>query len=142
MDDYERFKIADFPFWAVYLHTNQYFLGRMYTWSKRPGLVDLMDITDEEQKELFLIGHSLKIILREVFRPDLFNWASLGNLSTQCHMHLIPRYAKERIFLGTVFRDGRWGKNYAPYDYDFKVSDEILYAIRDTICHARCSRET
>ena len=131
--DYKQFKIKEFRFWVVYLHTSQYFLGRVYIWSRRQGLVDLMDITMEEREELFEIGRLLKNVLGEIFHPDLFNWASLGNLSAQCHVHLIPRYATIRNFAGIVFEDGRWGKNYAPYDYEFKVSDAILFQIRDTI---------
>lgn len=131
--NYKQLKIKEFNFWIVYLHTNQYFLGRVYIWSKRQGLVDLMDITNEEREELFEIGRLLKNALGEIFHPDLFNWTSLGNLSTQCHIHLIPRYASTRNFAGLTFEDGRWGKNYAPYDYEFKIDNGVLCQIKDII---------
>lgn len=131
--DYEEFRIEEFKHWVAYLHTNQYFLGRTYIWSKRQGLVDLMDTTTEEREELFGIGGLLKNALQELFQPDLFNWASLGNLSQQCHVHVIPRYAQARSFAGLSFHDGRWGQNYAPYDYGFKVSADVLYQIKNAI---------
>src|SRR4051812_23206229 len=115
--DYERFKIKSYTHWYLYLHESQYFLGRMYIWSLRAGLHDLMDVTDEERAELFEIGREARGALTRLWFPDLFNWASLGNISQQCHVHVIPRYAKLRQFAGFVFKDTRWGQNYAPYDY-------------------------
>ena len=131
--DYEQYKLKEYKYWAVYLNVNQYFLGRVYIWSKRKGLVDLMDLSEKEQKELFEICKQVKQALTELFRPDLFNWASLGNISSQCHLHVIPRYEKPRLFNLEVFVDERWGKNYAPYNYDFKISEETLLKIRDVI---------
>lgn len=131
--DYERFRIRDYRHWTVYLHENQYFLGRVYIWSKRPGLIDVMDTASSEWEELQIIGNEVKSGLTRIFAPDLFNWASLGNLSRQCHLHVIPRYETPRVFSGVTFTDGRWGKNYAPYDYDFKVDEQTLFEIRDAI---------
>ncbi len=131
--DYERFRIRNYQHWTVYLHENQYFLGRVYIWSKRPSLIDLMDTTPEEWEELHKIGGEVRRGLTRAFAPDLFNWASLGNLSRRCHMHVIPRYEEPRVFGGVTFVDRRWGKNYAPYDYDFKVDEQTLFEIRDAI---------
>lgn len=129
-DGYSKLLIDDRRFWQIYLHSNQYYLGRLYIWSKRPGLVDLMDITREERDELFDIGKEAKAQLSNIFNPDLFNWASLGNESRQCHVHLIPRYEKPRMFRGVTFTDENYGKNYAPYNTNFAVRDEVLQSIR------------
>ena len=133
MPEFEQYKIRDYRHWAVYLHSNQYFLGRVYIWSKRKGLIDLMDLTPGERGELFVIGSHIKRTLTKLFQPDLFNWASLGNISSQCHVHVIPRYKEPREFDGLTFVDERWGKNYAPYNYAFVVSEETLQKIKNVI---------
>lgn len=131
--EYKLLLIASYKHWEVYLHENQYFLGRVYIRSNREGLVDLMDVTEEERKELFQIGKSVRIALSVLYVPDLFNWASLGNIINQCHVHVIPRYKGPRNVYGMQFKDGRWGKNYAPYDYNFKIPDKILVEIKEDI---------
>lgn len=136
MPEHERLMVMDYEHWSVYLHRNQYFLGRVYIWSKRAKFVDLMNATEEEREELFSIGKRVRDAITSVFAPDLFNWASLGNLSRQCHMHVIPRYASLRIVAGVHFNDARWGKNYAPYDYDFTISEPAMLEIRESIANA------
>lgn len=132
-ENYERWMVVSYKHWGVYLHTNQYFLGRVYIWSRRERLVDLMDVSPWEREELFKIGKGVKEALTRLFSPDLFNWASLGNLSAQCHLHVIPRYKTLRTFAGATFVDERWGKNYAPYNYDFKVAEPVLEAIQTAL---------
>lgn len=101
--DYGKFRIKDHTHWSVYLHTNQYFLGRIYVWAKREGVVDLMDATVEEQKELFIIGQSIKRALAKLFQPDLMNYAALANEACHLHVHFVPRYASPRTFDGMVY---------------------------------------
>lgn len=130
---YERWKIRSFDHWAVYLHAESpSYLGRVYIWLLREE-VDLMDITPEEQEELFAIGRQLKTVLKQLFQVDHFNWAALGNVAVHCHVHVIPRYKVPREFEGITFVDNRWGKNYVPYDRDFQVPEEVLEKLRDTI---------
>jgi diadenosine tetraphosphate (Ap4A) HIT family hydrolase len=133
VDKYVRFKIKAFDHWTVYLNESQCYLGRVYIWAREPELVDLMDITDKEQKELFEIGRKLKGALDALYEPDLFNWAALGNITPHCHVHVIPRYASRRERYGMTFVDDRWGKNYTPYNSDFKVPETVLFSIRDEI---------
>ncbi len=38
-----------------------------------------------------------------------------------------------QAFGGFTFDDKRWGQNYSPYDKEFKIPDQILFAIRDAI---------
>lgn len=134
--DFDKFKIKEYKYWTLYLHDNQCFLGRCYIWCKRKDTVDFLEMTDEEQKEFFGILRNLKDVLIKLFKPDLFNYASLGNIATHLHMHVIPRYKTKRNFNNTIFVDERWGKNYAPYNYDFKLGENILFDIKDKISQA------
>lgn len=133
MADYEQYLIKTYDEWAVYLHQSQYYLGRVYIWSHRPDCLDLCDTTADERQSLWMVMDRVKSALTGAFIPDHFNWAALGNVTTHCHMHVIPRYRTAREFNGALFRDERWGKNYAPYDTNFTVPEETLIAIRDEL---------
>lgn len=41
-EEFQKCKIKAYKHWEVYLHTNQYYLGRTYIWVKRKEAVDLM----------------------------------------------------------------------------------------------------
>jgi diadenosine tetraphosphate (Ap4A) HIT family hydrolase len=79
------------------------------------------------------VARIVRLTLSELFKPDMFNWASLGNLSAQCHLHVIPRYSSKRVFSDLTFEDKNWGKNYAPYDYEFHTPEAVLGVIRFAI---------
>lgn len=131
--DFGKLKIAEYNHWDVYLHQNQFYLGWSYIWAKREDAVDFMELTNEERDELFMIGRSLKEILTQLFKPDLMNYASLGNRARHLHLHVIPRYSSARTFDGKKFFDERWGKNYSPYKYDFELPESTLFKLRDLI---------
>ena len=125
-------KIKDFKYWTVYLYPNQYYLGRVFIKANKE-IIDLMDISREERDELFQIGLKVRNVLTSLFRPDKFNYCSLGNIVPQLHLHLIPRYNDSRVFENIVFNDDRWGMNYAPYNKEFEIPKEILLKIREVI---------
>lgn len=133
-DPYAEWKIAEYTYWAVYLHESQYYLGRCYIWLKR-DVVDLMDVSVAEYLELMFIANKVKQALGSLWAPDLYNWAALGNCTPHCHMHLIPRYQSLREFDGKLFIDKRWAKNYAPYDREFRVPVDTLQKIRRAVEH-------
>ena len=127
----ERLLIKEYSTWINLLHENQCYLGRCVIKCKR-NVIDLFDITKEEEEEFFEIAKNLRDILKQLFKPDLFNYASLGNVNPQLHIHFIPRYKEKRIFEGFEFFDKSWGQNYAPYE-DFKISQELMLKISDKI---------
>lgn len=71
--------------------------------------------------------------IKELFAPDLMNYAALGNNFKHLHVHLIPRYERSRKFAGIEFIDKRWGKNYAPYDREFRLTLDELLKIKGAI---------
>jgi len=130
---YDKFEVKQYNHWRVYIHENQYYLGRCVIWAKQEDFIDFMDMTEEERKELFDIGNRLKGVLNKLFRPDLFNWASLANETPHLHVHVIPRYKEKREFEGKAFADENWGTHYMPYDRNLEYSKELLFKIRDSI---------
>lgn len=130
--DYKQLLIKDFTHWSVYLHQDQTNLGRSYLWSHRQEYIDFLDMADEERDEFFQVAQLLRRSLTDLFKPDLFNYASLANVTRHLHIHCIPRYARPRIFQDITFTDLRWGHGYRS-NPKFFVSDEALLGIRDAM---------
>ncbi len=131
--EYERFFLKEYTHWVLFLHQNQCYLGRIYLLAKRHNALDFFLMTEEEKSELFLLGKVVTKALSNLFQPDIFNVASLGNIFNHLHVHIIPRYKESRYFEGMQFTDNRWGKNYSPYDYNFKTPDHILKNIHQAL---------
>jgi diadenosine tetraphosphate (Ap4A) HIT family hydrolase len=132
--DYEKLKIKSFKRWDLYLHENQCYLGRIFVQLKdESGVEDFLDIQEAVRDEFFQIGNQVKKALKTLFKPDKMNYAALSNTSPVIHMHIIPRYKESREFNSVVFKDARWGQNYAPYDRNFVVDESILFKIRDAL---------
>lgn len=132
--DYEQLKVKTYKHWEVYLHENQCYIGRVFVLLKDDeGVDDFLSIEGEVRDEFFHIGSELKAALKACFQPDKMNYAALSNVSSKIHVHVVPRYKEERTFHGKVFKDTRWGKNYAPYDRSFVLDEATLFAIRDAL---------
>jgi diadenosine tetraphosphate (Ap4A) HIT family hydrolase len=134
-EDFLKNLIKEYKHWAIYVHSNQGYLGRCVIWCKREDALDLTDATPEEQSELFLVLRDLKQATKKVFQPDWFNYSFLGNETRHLHGHFIPRYAKPKIFMNMVFEDKFYGHNYKT-DPTFVTSEDLLNAIRDKLKEA------
>ena len=131
--DYNFFKIKEYKYWTLYLQENQCYLGRFYLLSKRIDAIDFIDMNYDERKDFFLIACKVKNVLHKLFRPDLMNYAALGNRFKRLHVHFIPRYKTKREFCNITFIDARWGMNYAPYDKSLFIPQQCLYGIKNLI---------
>ena len=132
--DYEQLKIKSYKHWDLYLHENQCYLGRVFVLLKNEaGVEDFMAIEGEARDEFFQIGADIKAALKTLFQPDKMNYAALSNTSPAIHLHIVPRYQGVREFGGVVFKDTRWGSNYAPYDRSFELDETVLFQIRDAL---------
>ena len=131
-NEYSWLKIKEGTFWTVSLRNEQNYLGWCVVILKR-HLEDLMDISDEERTELFLIVKQLRDVIQEQLKADMFNYASLGNVSNHLHLQVVPRYREEVMFEGATFADKNWGKNYSPYDKTFTVPKAVKQKIKEVI---------
>jgi diadenosine tetraphosphate (Ap4A) HIT family hydrolase len=129
MEDYSKYLIKDYKYWKVQIHQNQSYLGRCIVWCKRKDALDLPDATTEEREELFIILKDLEQVILTLFKPDILNYAFLGNETHHLHGHVIPRYSKPVEFEGINFTDKNWGHNYQT-DKDFVTPSEVLEIIK------------
>lgn len=130
MKDYSIYEIKMYKHWGVFVHENQSYLGRCVIWCNREDALDLADATAEEQAELFVILKELREASENVFKPDWFNYAFLGNEIRHLHGHFIPRYKTDKEFAGITFRDEFWGHNYRT-NYDFVTPEPVLQEIKN-----------
>lgn len=124
--------IREYEYWKIFIHPNQYYLGRMMIALKR-HIEDLTEINSSERNELFDVLGNLRRAIITLFEANLFNYASLGNETRHLHIHFIPRYDHEVIFDGIKFKDENWNKNYVPYPKDFKIPQDILDRLKQEI---------
>lgn len=133
MTDYEKLKVRSFDHWDLYLHDNQCYLGWLCLFSNPRRTIDLFDLEDRPLQELTSVVKLARSALDRLFKPDRINYSCLCNVCPSLHVHIIPRYQTDRSYNGVIFRDANWGKNYAPYNKNFKVSDSLLEALRKEI---------
>jgi len=127
----ENLLIKKYKYWTVIIHPNQCYLGRCMIKLNR-HIVDLFDITEGERNELFKIMRKLRAAIKDLFKPDLFNYASLGNTVPHLHIHFVPRYKDKRVFENIEFKDGNWGRNFSPHG-EQKLPSPVLDKLREEI---------
>lgn len=112
-EDFSKDAVKDYEHWQIQLFEDQYYLGRSLVKLKRHA-EDLTDLTEEERKEFFeKVLPQLEKALENLFSPDFYNQATLGNDCHHFHFHIVPRYSSPRTFEGEKFVDEAWENHYA-----------------------------
>jgi diadenosine tetraphosphate (Ap4A) HIT family hydrolase len=65
----------------------------------------MTDLAPAERTRLMEAVFATEAALRALLRPDKINLASLGNVTSHLHWHVIPRYRDDRHFPGPI-----WGE--------------------------------
>lgn len=117
--------IGDFPLCRLLLSNDS-----NYPWfilvPRREGISELFQLDDADQPLMWAETTALAGVLKELFTADKMNVATLGNVVSQLHMHVIARYASDAAWPGPV-----WGKHPAkPYsEADVQVIRDKLKAV-------------
>jgi diadenosine tetraphosphate (Ap4A) HIT family hydrolase len=123
--------IADGTCWAVLLRPAQVTLGSLVLVCKEP-VQAFSELSQQSFSELRELTGRIERSLKRAFAFDKINYLMLMMVDPDVHFHVIPRYAQERNFAETVFRDPAW-----PGQPDLSqandVNDETRVAIRQYI---------
>ena len=86
----------------------------------REKMVEIFDLSIEDQKQLQLESTSLLTYLKKEFNADKMNVAALGNVVSQLHVHHIVRYEDDIAWPAPV-----WGafpaKNYTSSELEKRI---------------------
>ncbi|MFC3031125.1 HIT domain-containing protein [Pseudoalteromonas fenneropenaei] len=103
--------LADWPLCRVLLMNDS-----QYPWfilvPRVNNVKEIIDLSDDQQLQLWQESSTLSHMLRDVFIPDKLNVAALGNMVPQLHVHHIARFKQDKAWPKPV-----WGQFPAvPYD--------------------------
>ena len=72
---------------------------------------EMTDLAHEQRARMMKTVFAVETAIREIFNPDKFNLASLGNKTPHIHWHVIPRFENDKHFpnsyWGEVVRDSK-----------------------------------
>lgn len=111
--------LGDFPLCRLLLMNDA-----SYPWfilvPRRAEVSEVFQLDAEEQQQLWRESTELAEVLKDSFKADKMNLATLGNVVSQLHMHVIVRRRDDPAWPAPV-----WGRHPArPY------SDEQIAALR------------
>lgn len=90
-----------------------------------PKIADAIEITDLSKEDAALLMEEIYLvsdIVKSLFDADKLNIASLGNIVSQLHVHIIARYEEDIAWPEPVF-----GKDKQDYEQDeYKLLTEAL----------------
>ena len=64
---------------------------------------EMTDLAEVERNRLMSTVYVVEKLLRELLQPEKINLASFGNVVPHLHWHVIPRYADDPHFPGSVW---------------------------------------
>lgn len=114
--------IGDFPLCRLLLSNDA-----NYPWfilvPRRPDIIEVFHLNDADRQVLWSETDTLAKLLHQSYSADKINIATLGNVVSQLHMHVIVRYRTDAAWPAPV-----WGKLPAvPY------TEDQLAAVRETL---------
>jgi diadenosine tetraphosphate (Ap4A) HIT family hydrolase len=122
------------PAWTLAVNRNQFLLGTSVILLNRPG-GSVAALTAAEWMDLHTELQRLERALDDLFAPDAYHHAFLGELDRQVLVNVVPRYRTARTWQGRRFEDERWGRMFLPEDRPMAPHDlaELRDAIRDRL---------
>ena len=102
-----------------------------YAWlvlvPRRGNLIEIADLTDADQTELWREVNLAGRALRVVAPCDKLNLAALGNIVRQLHVHVVARCEDDAAWPGPVWGHGK------PQPYSEFALQERLAALREAL---------
>jgi diadenosine tetraphosphate (Ap4A) HIT family hydrolase len=125
--NYPETVVEETESWAVLLRPAQATLGSLVLVCKEP-VQTFSAISKSAFDDLHEITGRIEGALKKAFDYDKINYLMLMMVDPDVHFHIIPRYADERRFATTVFRDTGW-----PGPPDLKHDNEMNDTDRDAL---------
>ncbi len=88
---------------TLYLDRNQTYRGHCQLVFDGRHVVGLENLTGDEFARMMADLRTAARAIVEACRPDLMNYASLGNVMPHLHWHLVPRYSTDPRWGGPIY---------------------------------------
>ena len=79
---------------------------------------EMTDLEVATRQRLMRVVYAAERALRELMQPVKINLASFGNLVAHLHWHVIPRFADDKHFPGSIWSEARRAGVPRPLDRD------------------------
>ncbi len=99
--------VKEFERWVVLLRPQQVTIGALVLACKEHATA-FSEISTEAMVELHQALVQVERALRAAFAYDKINYLMLMMVDPDVHFHVLPRYAKERVFQGQTYSDHAW----------------------------------
>lgn len=96
-------RVATLATSTLYLDRNQTYRGHCQLIFDPRHVVGLENLTDAEYAAFAADTRRASLAIVRVCRPDLMNYASLGNVMPHLHTHLVPRYRSDPRWGGPIY---------------------------------------
>ena len=70
-------------------------------------VTEMTDLDAATRQELMRVVFAAEQALRELLQPAKINLASFGNMVAHLHWHVVPRFADDKHFPGSVWSEAR-----------------------------------
>ena len=108
------FQLGDWPLSRVFLKNNA-----NYPWfilvPRKDNIQDIDQLTQPQQHILMDEISQLSSIVKTYFNPDKLNVATLGNIVSQLHIHVIARFTHDALWPHGVWQEAQ---ETTPYQQD------------------------
>ena len=134
---FEKYLVARYTYWELFLNKNQSRIGRAYLWLRRhEDMHALFNLSQEELTEMMrIMADYERALILTLARPTLINCEWLGNEYRihrgHGHMHLTPRNAQSFTFMDQTYSDLRFGSRSG--DNYVELPDHVFLHMRDTL---------
>jgi diadenosine tetraphosphate (Ap4A) HIT family hydrolase len=109
--------LKDWPLCQVFLKNNA-----DYPWfilvPKKYQVQDLDQLDTQEQQQLMQEITKISHVIREIFKPEKLNVATLGNIVPQLHIHLVARFQTDPLWPQGVWQTALSAPTYATEDLE------------------------
>lgn len=123
--------LVDLPEAYILLHKNA-LLPWLILVPKNTTETDFMNVSIEEQQQWLLISRSLAAFIKQYFNVQKINFAAIGNVVSQLHLHIVGRHTKDCLWPQPV-----WGHLHQSKAYDAKEVGDISKALRSFLVNFR-----
>lgn len=73
---------------------------------RRASVSEVFELSQDEQAQLWRETIAIGAAMKEIFHGDKLNIATLGNVVSQLHMHLVVRYTDDACWPAPVWGNG------------------------------------